>query len=233
MAANGPRAAASITGYNLLMFIGHFAVGYALKKPCPKTNLGVLVAAPLLLDLLWPIFLLLGLETVRIAPGDTVVTPLDLHDYPWSHSLLMALVWSVLYAALFGRRDRRLAVWLGLGVFSHWLFDFIAHRPDMPLYPGSATVVGLGLWNHLPATLVVEFGFYAAGVWLYTSSTKARDRIGRFGWPLAVLLFALFYLSAVFGPPPPSEKVIAFLGLTAWLFPLLLGWIDRHRVAAQ
>src|SRR3954470_23167036 len=129
------------------MFIGHFAVGFASKRAAPDTNLGILMLAPLFLDLLWPIFLLLGIESVRIDPGNTAVTPLDLHDYPWSHSLLMSLVWSALaggavWAAV---RQFRPALVIAAGVFSHWVLDFVTHRPDMPLYPGSETYLGLGL----------------------------------------------------------------------------------------
>src|SRR5258706_15179709 len=125
------------------MFIGHFAVGYALKKVEPKASLGTLVAAPLFLDLLWPFFLLAGWETVRIDQGNTVVTPLDLHDFPYTHSLAMAVVWSVVFGGVYAWRTRRQrgGVILGLGVFSHWVFDWITHRPDMPLYPGSSTYV--------------------------------------------------------------------------------------------
>jgi len=73
------------------VFIGHFAVGFAAKRLAPRASLGVLMAAPLFADLLWPIFLIAGIETVRIDPGNTVVTPLDLHDFPWSHSLVTSL----------------------------------------------------------------------------------------------------------------------------------------------
>src|SRR3954470_9288207 len=117
------------------MFIGHFAVGFASKRAAPDTNLGILMLAPLFLDLLWPIFLLLGIESVKIDPGNTAFTPLDLHDYPWTHSLLMAVVWSLLYGAVVffaGHRDQRGGVVCALGVFSHWVLDFITHRPDMP-----------------------------------------------------------------------------------------------------
>ena len=215
------------------MFIGHFAVGFASKRAAPKASLGALMAAPLLLDLLWPIFLLLGLESVRIDPGNTAFTPLDLHDFPYTHSLATAVGWSLLYGALtFGvTRYRRGAVVVAAGVFSHWLFDFVTHRPDMPLYPGSATSVGLGLWNSRAATMVVEIAIFVAGVWIYLATTRARNRTGAIAlWALVVLL-AVSYVATAFGPPPPSEKVIAVGGLTGWLFVLWAWWIDRNRMA--
>src|SRR5581483_6956620 len=42
------------------MFVGHYAIGLAAKKFAPRTSLGLLIAAPILLDLIWPIFDLLG-----------------------------------------------------------------------------------------------------------------------------------------------------------------------------
>src|SRR3954463_6103880 len=166
------------------MFIGHFAVGFASKKLAPRASEGELMLAPLFLDLLWPIFLLTGVETVRIDPGNTAFTPLDLHDYPYSHSLVMSLVWSVLFAAVYYAisRYRRGALVIGLGVFSHWVLDFVTHRPDMPLYPGSAVSVGLGLWNSRAGTFLIEGAMFVAGVAIYARMTRARDRIGSIGF---------------------------------------------------
>jgi hypothetical protein len=116
------------------MFLGHLAIGFASKRALPRESLPVLLAAPLFLDLLWPLFLATGLESVHIDPGNTAVTPLDLHDSPYSYSLLMAVVWSVVFGLAFFalRRDARAGVILGGSVFSHWLLDFLAHAPDSP-----------------------------------------------------------------------------------------------------
>jgi hypothetical protein len=78
------------------MFIGHFAVGLASKRYAPQTSLGTLIAAAVLLDLLWPAFVLMGWEQVRIDPGNTAFTPLDFVSYPISHSLVGALGWATL-----------------------------------------------------------------------------------------------------------------------------------------
>ena len=82
------------------MFLGHLAVGFASKRAAPQVSLGWFVAAPLFLDLVWPLFLATGVERVRIDPGNTAFTPLAFEHYPWSHSLLMAVVWSVAFGAL-------------------------------------------------------------------------------------------------------------------------------------
>ena len=137
------------------MFIGHIGAAFAAKRFAPKTSLGTLVFATGFLDLIWPIFLLLGLEHVRIAPGITRVTPFDFYDYPISHSLLAVVGWSLAVGlAYFALHRYRAGAWMvGLGVLSHWFLDWIVHRPDLPLWPGGTGHYGLGLWNSVPATL--------------------------------------------------------------------------------
>ena len=213
------------------MFLGHVAVGLAAKKVAPKTSLLWLVAAPGLLDLLWPVFLALGLEEVRIAPGITAVTPLDFVSYPWSHSLVMTLAWSSLAAAAYfvSTHYAAGALAIALGVTSHWVLDWVSHRPDMPLAPWSGTKAGLGLWNSVPATLAVEGLLFGAGIWLYSRTTEARDAKGR--WILAsfVAFLAVVYVANVFGPPPPSVRALTAVSFTLFLIPLWAGWFDRHR----
>src|SRR2546430_7498580 len=161
------------------MFIGHFGVALAAKKAAPRTSLGTLILAAQFIDLLWPIFLLLGLEHVRTAPGITKVSPFDFYDYPISHSLLMVVVWSVVLGGLYYafRRYTRGAWWIALAVLSHWLLDFIVHRPDLPLWPGGPRV-GLGLWNLPPVAVVLELALFAAGVGLYLRATRPRGPAG-------------------------------------------------------
>jgi hypothetical protein len=120
------------------MFIGHFAVGLAAKPFAPKVSVGTLVLAGCLPDLVWLPFLLAGMERVAIKPGITAANHLDLVEIAFSHSLLMDFVWAALLAAGYyaWRRDRRAAWILFALVLSHWLLDFISHRPDMPLAPG-------------------------------------------------------------------------------------------------
>ncbi len=213
------------------MFLGHFAVGFAAKRAAPETSLGTLMAAALLPDLLWPVFILAGWERVRVAPGDTAVTPLAFDSYPFSHSLLATLGWAAFFAAIFwmGRRYRAGAVVTGLAVVSHWVLDWVAHRPDLPLWPGAEIRVGLGLWNSVPATLAVELSMFIAGVFVYASGTRARDHTGRFAfWPLVLFLSAI-YLGSVFGPLPPSPQAVAFVDLAGWMLVLWAAWVDRHR----
>jgi hypothetical protein len=213
------------------MFIGHAAVAFAAKKAAPKTSLGTLIMAAQFIDLLWPVFLLLGLEHVRIDPGNTALTPLDFYDYPFSHSLGAVIVWGLVFGGVYfaARRYRTGAITLGLLVVSHWILDFLAHRPDLPLAPGSETRVGLGLWDSVAATVIVEGLLFAAGVAFYAKTTKPIDRIGTYALWALVAFFVGVYVMNVFGAAPPSTDVIAIAGNASWLFVLWGYWIDKHR----
>jgi hypothetical protein len=214
------------------MFLGHYAVGLAAKRVEPRLSLAVLLAAPQLVDLVWPAFVLAGVEHVEVAPGNTAFTPLAFTYYPWSHSLVMCVAWAAVFAALVFAHTRswRAAGVVGVLVVSHWVLDFLSHGPDMPLWPAGPRY-GLGLWQSVTATLVVEVSMFAAGIVLYTRATRATDRVGR--WSL-VGLFALLstaYIGNALGPPPPSSTAVAVSALALWLVPLWGLWIERHRVA--
>jgi membrane-bound metal-dependent hydrolase YbcI (DUF457 family) len=214
------------------VFIGHFAVAFAAKRAAPAVSLGTLFVACELVDLLWPLMLLLGIETVRIAPGTTAFTPLDFVSYPWTHSLAMGAVWALALAAVYRalRPDTRGAVVIALVVLSHWFLDALSHRPDLPLVPGGVARVGAGLWNSVAATLAVELAMFTIAVAIYLRSTRARDRTGSVGlWALiAVLLVS--YFGAAFGPPPPGVDAIAWVGLAGGALTAGWGyWIEKHR----
>jgi len=215
------------------MFIGHYALGLAAKRLAPRTSLGTLFVAPTLADLLWPIFLLLGWEHAHVVPGPNPFLTLWLDDYPISHSLLTLIVWGALFGFLYYRRrgDRRAALVIGLLVVSHWVLDFITHRPDEPLYPGGPEV-GLGLWNYPVATVIVESTMLLAGIVLYLRNTRPRDAIGRWGfWGLIVVLAGSYY-STLFTPTPTDMRALAIFGIIfAWVFVLFAWWVDRHHDA--
>jgi hypothetical protein len=215
------------------LFIGHYAVALASKRFAPRTSLGVLIAAASLLDLLWPVFILLGWEQVRIEPGNTAFTPLNFVSYPISHSLVAAIGWATLFALLYyvTKRYGRGALLIWVGVVSHWVLDWISHRPDMPLYPDGPRF-GLGLWNSVIATVIVEVLMYAIGVGIYLRVTRAKDGIGKWGfWSFLVAVCAV-YVANIFSPPPPSVRLLGIgaLGLSS-LLVLWAWWADRHREA--
>jgi hypothetical protein len=216
------------------MFTGHWATGLGAKAVSPKTSLGTLFLASQFVDLLWPIAILVGLETVEINPDATPVVKLEFTHYPYSHSLAMSLLWAALFAGAYWwrKKDRRGALVLGGVVLSHWILDLVSHKPDLALAPGIDTKVGLGLWYSFAGTIVVEAALYATGVWLYLKSTRAKDKLGSYGLWSMVGLLALINMVVKLGPPPQSATAMAGVGMTQWLFVAWAYWVDRHREAA-
>lgn len=214
------------------MFVGHLAVAFGAKSAEPRVPLGAAVAAAFGLDLLWPVLLLLGAETVRVHTGDTAFTNLAFESYPWSHSLLTSVGWSTLTAVIGQRlfKSWRVGVILGLLVLSHWILDFITHRPDLPLWPGGP-VAGLGLWNSIPATIIVEGGLFAFALWLYAGASSARDQIGRWALVALVALALILWISQPWSPPPPSATAVALGSFALWLLPPWARWIEAHRTS--
>jgi hypothetical protein len=217
------------------LFIGHFATAFAakalLKKSAPALSLGTAFLAAQFIDLLWPTLLLAGIERVEINPGDTAFTPLNFVFYPITHSLVAVVFWASSFAMAYVmiRRNVAAAVTLGFLVLSHWLLDLVTHRPDLPLVPGGTVFVGLGLWNSVVWTLIVEGALYILGVWLYVRATVAKNRTGTWALWTLVGFLALTYALNVFGPPPPSVDAIAVAGHAMWLIVLWGYWIDRNR----
>jgi len=196
--------------------------------------MAALLTAPMLADLLWPVFLLAGWEQVRIDPGNTRFTPLDFVSYPWSHSLLMLALWATAFAGVYLAAVRywpgAIAIWFG--VVSHWVLDWVTHRPDMPLLPDGARY-GLGLWNSVAGTIMVEVAMFAAGVWIYLRATRAEDRIGRWALAAYVILLMIGYAGNAFGAPPDNVSQIAWSGILAAVILIPWAWwFDRHRAAA-
>lgn len=209
------------------MFIGHFAVGFASKKMNKSLSLPLAFIAVQFLDFIWPIFVLLGIETVRIEEGITALVPFDFTHYPYSHSLLMTVVWSLLFGFVYfiSTKNRQNSIILGLLVFSHWVLDLIVHRPDLPLSPFSDHKVGLGMWNYPLLEIVFEFGIFLLGVYLYYTSKKPKKQFSF--WSLVVVLL-IFQIMNFVGPPAPDVNAIAWGTNMMWLFVVWAWWIERE-----
>jgi hypothetical protein len=214
------------------VFVGHFAVGFGAKRVAPVVSLGTLFLACQFADLLWPNLVLLGIERLAIDPGHTAVAPLDFISYPYSHSLMALVFWGGLMAVIYHlirKGPATAAVVIGAVVVSHWLLDWISHGPDLPLTLTGSTRVGLGLWNSLPATVAVEMLLLSAGLWLYVTTTRARDRTGWIALWAFVGFLLVINVANMAGPPPPSPEAVAWSAEAMWLLVVWGYWIDRHR----
>lgn len=215
------------------MFVGHYSVSFAAKSVEPRIPLWVLFIAVQLADVFWSIFVWAGIERVRIVPGITASNPLDLYYMPYTHSLLAAILWSL--AAIFAYRwwrrgqPRRAAVLVGIAVFSHWVLDFVVHRPDLPLYDNTAKV-GLGLWNYPATAFSLEGALLFGGIVWYLRSTQARGRMGRYGMIVFGVFLLAVHATVFFGAPPESPAIAAAMALGSYaLFAGIAAWLERKR----
>lgn len=216
------------------MFIGHFGLAFATAhaaRAAPRLSLGTAFLAAQWLDLLWPTFLLLGWETVRIQPGASGVTPLVFEHYPITHSLVAALGWAaaVGMACALARRDARTAFAAAFLVLSHWVLDALVHVPDLPVSPAGPARIGLGLWNSMAATVAIEVPLFAIGAWFYgRRAWPDLDRAGRRALVGLVAFLAMIHAGNLLGPPPPSVAAIAWAGQAQWLLVAWAYWIESR-----
>jgi hypothetical protein len=215
------------------MFIGHYGPALGLKTQCRPVPLWVLFIAVQWLDVGWALLVLAGIEKVRIVPGFTEGSALDLYYMPYTHGLAGALALSVLLGALVaccvrGARRRAFLI-VAAASFSHWLLDLLVHVPDLPIYDDTLKA-GLGLWRHLWISLPLELASLALGAWLYVRYVPAQRAHGdRWLWLFVVVMAALEIYSAR-APAPTSSAEMAVTALLAYgVLALMAGLVDWAR----
>lgn len=208
------------------MFIGHYGIGLLAKKNKQLPSLAMMFIAVQLLDLIWPILVLLGIESLSIDPGNTKLTHLNFEFYPYSHSLFMALIWSIIFGLcyLLFTKNKKGSLVLGALVMSHWILDFITHRPDLPIAPFSDLKVGLGLWNYPVLEIILELSLFGVGAFLYFKSPNFKRKIAF--W-LLVLFLLIVHMMNLFSPPPPSVAAVAWSANLMWLIVIWAWWIEK------
>ena len=211
------------------MFIGHFAPAFAAGAISPESpRLGTLFVAAQLVDWAFFLFVLAGIEDMRIVPGITAMNPLDLHHMPYTHSLAGTAAFALVFGVIVWRvtRNAVAGVWAGLVVVSHWLIDLLVHRPDLTL-AGGPDRLGLGLWDRPLVAIPLELAITLIAFIWYIRATK-----GPVGPPL-ILIAVMLVLQAInwFAPEPttmsvwlPIASLVAFAILTA-----LATWVGRTR----
>jgi hypothetical protein len=221
------------------MFIGHYGVSLAAKRASPDLSLAVLFLAVQLLDVLFSIFILLGVEKMKIVHGFTAFNPYDLYWMPYSHSLVGALVWSALATLVCWMAVRRLparqrkiaSLVLGAAVFSHFVLDVPVHIADLPLWPGAgAPKIGLGLWNHRLATIVTELAVLSVGGWIYLRNSRPLTKGAHLGTIVFGCVLVAGTVGTPFQPDPSNAQSFAILALTLYtMFAIGAAFVDRRR----
>ena len=226
------------------MGIGHYGVSFALKAADKNISLGLLFLAAQFVDILWLIFVLLGIERVNIVPGVTAANPFDFVFYPFTHSLVASFLWAGAVYVIFrfipvqpASRQSRVALVMGAAVLSHFFLDLIVHRPDLPLASGDSYKIGFGLWNYVLAAYVLEGLLLLVGLWIYLQSTKGATLLGKYGMSIFAVCLLVANLSVYhedvlnfFMPLPLTPEIFASSALGYhFLFVGIAFWLDQKR----
>ena len=204
------------------MFVGHYSVAFAAKSEKNKIPLWVLFIAVQFLDYIWATLVLLGIEKLRVIKGFTAGSMLDSYFHPYSHSLITAILWSVvaalIYKAVCGRYSRHYSksapLIIGVAVFSHWILDLIAHPRDLAIYDNTWKV-GFGLWNYRDPEFALEIALLAIGIVFYLARNAMpairKGAVIAFGVVLVVIQIGDTYV-----PRNPLTDKETVMGV--WLF---------------
>lgn len=202
------------------MFVGHYAAAMAAKTADPRAPLWSYFLGAQLVDIGWSALIAIGVEKARVDPS-LPGSSLDLYDMPWTHSLPAAVAWSLVggYGLMrLLKLPRRVGVFLGLTIFSHWLLDLCVHRPDLLLWIGGPKV-GLALWNQPVVEQALEIGLLGIGAIFWSVQ---RARAGHAAWPAAglVTFLLIVHLGAMIAPPGGGpvqmgmSALLAYAGMT-------------------
>lgn len=219
------------------MFIGHYGVALAAKRVDKNIPLGLLFFATQFVDILFFALVLVGVERVSIVPGITAVSPFDFTYYPYSHSFTASLLWAGLFFVVFkiipsksGSRNNRSTLVVAAIVLSHFFLDLIVHRPDLPLFGDNSYKFGLGLWNYVITSSLIEILILVIGLWLYLKSTKGISFGGKYGMIIFSAFLIIMLMASLFMPPPPDIRGFAIFGLVYQLSMVgVTSWLDRKR----
>jgi membrane-bound metal-dependent hydrolase YbcI (DUF457 family) len=221
------------------MFIGHFAPAIALAARKDAPGMAMLCVAAQLTDIGFMLFVIFGVEHLRIVPGITKMVPFDLYHMPYTHSLLGTAVFAAAFAVLVAclapkHLKRAMGAIAAFVVLSHWFLDVLVHRPDMTFLGRDAPVgfgpIGFGLWNYPAIEMTLEVGMVLVAVWLYNRATVPINARGKF----TLWLFLGFLLESQainwFGPPPETAIMVPLMALPAYVLTAVAAfYVQRSR----
>lgn len=219
------------------MFVGHYSASFALKRLDSRVPIFPLLIGVQFMDFLFMVFILFGIERMEIVPGFTEVNSFVLSYMPYSHSLVAALFWSVVYGAACALLIRHLGLVRGIlicgaAVLSHYLLDVLVHTPDMPLLWDPGTKLGLGIWKNRIATIIVETLFLTVAWFAYIRMSKpGPGAVGKYGAAVFYGFLVLLTIATPFMPVPKTLIELSSQALAGYVIIALLGrWIDSRRI---
>lgn len=222
------------------MFIGHYGIALAAKRVDKSIPLGLLFFATQFADILFFLLVLLGIEKMSFAPGITKVSPLDFTYYPYSHGLVASLFWAGLFFVVFKiapskseSNKNKIALVISATILSHFLLDAIVHRADLPLLGSDSYKIGLGLWNYVFASSLIELLIFLSGLWMYLKSTKGATFVGKYGMIIFSTFVTVIWIASLLTPTPSDLNIIGFVifGLVFQLLVIgIVSWLDRRRI---
>ncbi|PIZ00267.1 hypothetical protein COY62_03500 [bacterium (Candidatus Howlettbacteria) CG_4_10_14_0_8_um_filter_40_9] len=215
------------------MFVGHYGASFALKGIGKRISLGWLFVAVQFLDIVWAIFVLLGIEKLRITPGFLEASNLDLYYMPFTHSLFGSLFWSVLVGILFAyfsgmTSKKKIGLFIAFAVFSHFLFDIPVHSKDLLVFGNLK--IGLGFWNNALYTYLIESFVLVAGLSWYLKSTNPKSIIEKCGLFVFVAILLIVNYINIYFPSTVSPNIFALEALFAYfVFAVFAFMIDKDK----
>ncbi|WP_188455061.1 hypothetical protein [Virgibacillus oceani] len=216
------------------MFVGHYSVSFALKKAEVSIPLWKLFLAVQFIDIIWAIFVFLGLEKAEIDLHSLAASPLNLYYMPFTHSVLGALFWAiavftctVVFSESKGPIRWKMAMIYSIAVFSHWVLDFIVHLNDLPLWANSYKA-GIGLYQSAIGTFLVEIILLIAGVIIYFRAVRHHQKVTKI-----FLFFILFLIvlcwNSIWGIKPPTTNIAASFLLTCYLLTAFIIYLIEKK----
>ena len=215
------------------MFVGHYAASLAAKAAEPRAPLWTLIAGAQLVDIGWAALVMADIERVRFDES-LAGSPLDLYHMPYTHSLPAAIAWSLgamVLCKYMLRLQWRPAAFIGAVVFSHWILDFLVHRPDLELWPGGEKV-GLALWNYPVPEQAIEIGLLGLACAALTARLKTLSRAA---WPMIAFMALLVCVQilALILPRAPSPAAFGVNALVVYLAVASIAFfVDRGKKSA-
>ena len=214
------------------MLTGHYGPAFIIKAIDKKVALWMLFIAVQVPDIFWGTFILTCIEKARLNT-ELLSNPLELYYMPYSHGLLSSLIYSLLAVVLlllfpYFRKNKASAWWIGAAIFSHWVLDFLSHRPDLPVI-GNTMKIGLGLWNYPLAAVIVEGGIFLGGAIWYAVKSGGFKRTATWVFWLFISLSLVMSSVRELIMSPVNINSVAVSALCFYVFAtLVIYYVEKN-----